>query len=81
MSLIKTNSSWVGHALSERLLNDNKWYAQEAPAVLTASIQQWQSRLAPVPSATAACVPVRVTLVRQPEAEAAQGTVHSLEHH
>lgn len=49
--------------------------------VLTASIQQWQSTLAQAPSATAECVLVQVRLARQPEAEAAPGTVHSQEHH
>ena len=37
-----------------------------------------QSLLAQSPPATAVSIPVRVTLVRRPKAEAAHGTVHSL---
>lgn len=43
-----------------------------------ASFSQYESLLAQSPPATAASIPVQVTLVRWPEAEAAHGTVHSL---
>lgn len=43
-----------------------------------ASFPQYESLLAPSPSAIAASIPIQVTLVRGPEAEAARGTVHSL---